>query len=592
MSAVSGGAPSDPTSTAVPAISPPEFPDDFVVPSGYETLIDDTGHLSVAVPEHWDDIDLAPFEFDGSEVPWINAATNLRVWDETFAAPGVLYAAFPFDAEVEAVYARFELTSGCAALEVVPYDDGAFSGQWWQHTQCGPEGASQWHAIVASPASDDATIVVIVQLATAADRPALGVVLQSFNFTPTATWPTATVATTTTAMTSTTTSTVAPTASTSTASSTSVGTRFIVDDTNLLSVTVPDSWTDVTTASGANDDGTDRPTILAGPDARRFLAGFDVPGTRIVALPPNVEPATVLANNAYSDNCSSDGTAPFDNGRFAGLIEEWTGCAGGDTSLTVVAARPPDNSFTILAEVQETSDDRSATSILDSIALVAGSTYPATTLPAPVTPVGVVPDTLLHGSVQPGAATVVDSSGSISVAVPADWSERRLGGTFNDDMSSRAADHRRPECRRLARWVDDARRDLRRVSVHGRSRRAARQPGVGGRLRRRWRADVRQRHVHRLPADVEWVRRHRDAHRLGGGEPGGSVRDPAPRGAAPDGRRHAAAVRIGLVRAALSGSAGRRVDVEQRPQVAAGPRHVATGSSRSGTRRRPQPPRS
>ena len=41
-----------------------------------------------------------PATFEGSEVPWINAATNLRVWDETFDAPGVLYAAFPFDADV------------------------------------------------------------------------------------------------------------------------------------------------------------------------------------------------------------------------------------------------------------------------------------------------------------------------------------------------------------------------------------------------------------------------------------------------------------------------------------------------------------
>ena len=189
-------------------------------------------------------------------------------------------------------------------------------------------------------------------------------------------------------------------------------------------------------------------------------------------------------------------------------------------SLTVVAARPPDNSFTILAEVQETSDDRSATSILDSIALVAGSTYPATTLPAPVTPVGVVPDTLLHGSVQPGAATVVDSSGSISVAVPADWSERRLGGTFNDDMVSRPRIIAAPNVdAMLGGWTTPGVIFVEYPYVD--HRRAARQPGVGGRLRRRWRADVRQRHVHRLPADVEWVRRHRDAHRLGGGEPGG-----------------------------------------------------------------------
>jgi hypothetical protein len=441
-SASPGSEPTEPTTTSAAAVSAPEFPDDFDAPDGYETLVDSTGHISVAVPEHWDDVDLAPAVYEGAEVPWINAATNLRVWDETFDAPGVLYAAFPFEADVDAVYERFALSSGCAALDVVPYDDGAFSGRWWQHTRCGPDRASEWHAIVASPASEDATVVVIAQLATAADRPALDVVLQSFNFAPTATWPAATVATTTTSTSTTTsttstTTTVAPTTSTATAAS-SPGIRYIVDDTNLLSLTVPDNWTDVTTASGANDDGTDRPTIVAAPDARAFLGGFEVPGTRIIALPPDVEPATLLANNEYSANCSSEGTRPFDNGRFAGLIEDWTGCAGGTTSLTVVAARPQDDSFTILAEVQETSADRSAAAVIDSIALVAGSTYPATTLPNPVTAAGVVSDSLLHGAVQSGAATVVDVSGSISVAVPAEWSERRLAGTFNDDMTSRA----------------------------------------------------------------------------------------------------------------------------------------------------------
>ena len=521
-SALTGGEPTEPPSTTVAVVSAPDLPDDFVVPSGYETLVDATGHLSVAVPEHWDDVDLAPAAFEGSEVPWINAATNLRVWDETFNTPGVLYAAFPFDADVRNVYERFELTSGCAALEVVPYDDGAFAGQWWQHTQCGPERTAEWHAIIASPASEDATVVVIVQLATAADRPALDVVLQSFNFTPTATWPTATIATrptttsttsTTTSTTSTTTSTVAPTTSTSTETSTSAapGIRYIVDDTNLLSVTVPGGWTDVTTASGANDDGTDRPTIVAAPDAREFLGGFDVPGTRILALPPDVEPATVLANDVYSENCSSDGTEPFDNGRFAGLIEVWTGCAGGDTSLTVVAARPPDSSFTILAEVQETSADRSASEVLDSIALVAGSTYPATTLPAPVAPVGVVPDTLLHGSVQPGAATVVDSSGSISVAVPAEWSERRLGGTFNDDMTSRARIIAAPDVdAMLGGWTTPG---VIFVEYPYTDDPAALLANLG------WEDDCDdggvqsfdERHLHRVPANVERLRRHRDA---------------------------------------------------------------------------------
>ena len=49
---------------------------------------------------------------------------------------------------------------------------------------------------------------------------------------------------------------------------------------------------------GVNDDGSYRPTIAAAPDIAEFVGGFDIPGTRLFALPPDVDPATVLANVA------------------------------------------------------------------------------------------------------------------------------------------------------------------------------------------------------------------------------------------------------------------------------------------------------
>ena len=81
-----------------------------------------------------------PLQFDGFEVPWIKASPNRSVWDETFDAPGVLYAAYPFDADVDTVYERVELTDWSAPTwRWWTYDDGAFFGQWWQHSQCGPD---------------------------------------------------------------------------------------------------------------------------------------------------------------------------------------------------------------------------------------------------------------------------------------------------------------------------------------------------------------------------------------------------------------------------------------------------------------------
>lgn len=99
--------------------------DEFVLPAGYTMLVDDTGRLTVAVPDTWARVDTTPGEVDGIEVPRIAAGADTGAGDATFAEPGVLYSAYPFVSDVETLYReRFE-PSGCASDEVVPYDDGA-----------------------------------------------------------------------------------------------------------------------------------------------------------------------------------------------------------------------------------------------------------------------------------------------------------------------------------------------------------------------------------------------------------------------------------------------------------------------------------
>ena len=167
-----------------------EFPDDFALPPGYTMLIDSTGQLTVAVPDSWTDIDLRPDSADGALVPRINAATSLDLWRETFDAPGVLYAAFPYTDDEEALYRdQVDWQDACTSEEIVPYDDGAFVGEWRQLTDCGSAGQAELHVVVASPASEDVTVIVVVQLVGPQDQAVLEVILQSFNFTPTATWP-------------------------------------------------------------------------------------------------------------------------------------------------------------------------------------------------------------------------------------------------------------------------------------------------------------------------------------------------------------------------------------------------------------------
>ena len=327
---------------------------------------------------------------------------------------------------------------------MVPYDDGAFAGQWWRHTDCGATGQAEFHVIVASPQSEVATVAVVVKLAGAGDRPALDVVLQSFNFTPTATWPVAPAPVAAATSTSSSTSTSPPsTTTTSTVSAASTtappDTVQLVNNSSLLSVRVPAVWTDIETIGSINNDGSYRPTIVAGPDLDEFAGSFDAPGTRVTALPPLVDAATVMANAWKPSDCESTGETSFDNGQFTGLSESWSGCAGGTMDVIIVAARPPDGSFNLYAKVQAEAGTGLTALIADSIAIAGTSTYPTTTaVEAPVTAQdGAVPESLWQGPAQPDTLLVIDSRRRLRVDVPSSWRDVRLYPSYNDDATDR-----------------------------------------------------------------------------------------------------------------------------------------------------------
>ena len=267
--------------------------DEFVVPPGYTFLIDDTNRITVAVPATWADHVTAPTTVDSTLVPSIGAATDLDVWESSFDAPGVLSSAFPFTPDPQSLLDRSDASGGCAAPTVVPYTDGVFTGSWSQSTGCGPTDQSAWHVIVSSPADRSFTAVVAVQLTGPQDQEAFDVVLQTFNVTPSATWPatgsaprpTTTPAPTTGPIVSTAPSTTAPStttpASTTTAPTTTafpaVGVR-LVDSTNFLTVTVPADWIDQDLDPSTRDDGGDRPSIVASPDLAQYYDSFDGSG--------------------------------------------------------------------------------------------------------------------------------------------------------------------------------------------------------------------------------------------------------------------------------------------------------------------------
>ncbi len=471
------------TTTTTPGGASTTTPGEFVLPAGFKFLIDDTNRITVAVPAEWSDTSTAIADVDGNTVPTISAATDLGVFSDSFDAPGVRYGAFGFTAEPQTLLDRYGYPSDCDGESVVPYADGVFTGLWGQWTGCGATGQSARHMIVASPADHAFTAVVGVQTTGPQDQQALDVVLQTFNVTPTATWPvsgptststtsastaptstlaipsttlavpptTLAVPSTTPAVPSTVPASSAP-ASTSTSPATTapastlpaptstglpaIGVR-VVDNTNFLTVTVPADWDDQSGDSGRRDDGSDRPTITAAPDIAQFLGSFEGPGVRVQALPASTDPAALLQRFAYPRSCTDAGITPFDDGRFTGHRQAWLNCEGSTTRVVNVGARPIDGSYTIFVQVQQTTpDDAVLNQVLGSFGSIPGAVYPSSTVATPLVPSGPVPAELLTAPTIEMTA-VADDDGRLSFSVPSTWSDTEIRPQMNDDASDR-----------------------------------------------------------------------------------------------------------------------------------------------------------
>lgn len=151
--------------------------------SGYQTLVDDTGQITVDVPNEWTDIATAPLVFeDGTENPFIKASTDIATFDGSWDAPGLFYAALTYTEDIAGTIALVApSTEQCATDNgVTDYDDGVFTGQYQYWSDCGAS-ASEYVALVANPGDSSYTAVIAVQILSDADWEALDQAFASFN---------------------------------------------------------------------------------------------------------------------------------------------------------------------------------------------------------------------------------------------------------------------------------------------------------------------------------------------------------------------------------------------------------------------------
>ena len=172
------------------SMEPPvmDVPDDTPY-SGYTLIFDDTGTVSVEVPNEWSDIDGRPFSDDaGREFFDVRASSDLDAFLTTWNTPGIIVTASSDAAQSMNEVAFLDdlqpgFASQCTYVGRSDYDDGLYHGQFDVFEQCGGTEA-QYLVLAAVPNSRAFVIVVQVQVNAQRDLEALDRALATFLFQP------------------------------------------------------------------------------------------------------------------------------------------------------------------------------------------------------------------------------------------------------------------------------------------------------------------------------------------------------------------------------------------------------------------------
>ena len=181
----------------------------------------------------------------------------------------------------------------------------------------------------------------------------------------------------------------------------------LVDDTGVLTVFVPATWTDVDTAPGTTAEGAVQPWISASPDLELLQTTFDVPGVSYTALPFTADLEALMDDYGLPGGCAELEVSPYADGVFTGLFQVGSECGeAGTASWVTVLANPADEAFTALVQTQGATpaDDEAITTILQTFNYTASgsspeSSAPSTTVPATDPPF--VPDVSVPAGLGP-----------------------------------------------------------------------------------------------------------------------------------------------------------------------------------------------
>jgi len=140
----------------------------------------------------------------------------------------------------------------------------------------------------------------------------------------------------------------------------------ISDDSGSITVSVPAEWADT---NGAPNE-TFGASLFAASNIDSFLNTFDTPGVVVeaTAFRTSSELDFTLDELDFSAQCTYEGRSPYSDALYTGSFDLYTNCAGGTTSIFVVAVVPEDDSFLarLLIQAVEPRDLEAADTIFNT----------------------------------------------------------------------------------------------------------------------------------------------------------------------------------------------------------------------------------
>ena len=138
----------------------------------------------------------------------------------------------------------------------------------------------------------------------------------------------------------------------------------IFDDSGILSVQVPDTYTDVLGNSVTTSTGVTLYNVIASPDLDGYNNRWDTPGVTFGATQDfTMAPQDYLDNalSSIAPECDDGETDVYDDGLYVGNYLYLPNCGGVGSEFLAIAATDPDQTHVVVVQMTMVSDEDKTT---------------------------------------------------------------------------------------------------------------------------------------------------------------------------------------------------------------------------------------